>query len=541
MTALIVFPKFNYAYGATMIFKLRSNLPLLPVIERLGDKHAAHEQVIEHLVDVATLSQSDFIAAALSLGQSGSVKSIKPYWLINAVKVTGEANALASLKCRSDVEYVFEDYPVELIAPVELQEASPADVGHEIGLDIIAAPQVWAMGLDGNGSLVCNFDTGVDGFHPALAAKFRGNNGGDRDACWFDPYYQRETPSDLQGHGTHTMGIMVGSEGPDTVGVAPGAQWIAASVLGGGGFERTISDILEAFQWAADPDGDPSTLDDVPDVINNSWGIPIGFYPPCDFTFWEAIDNLEAAGTVVIFGCGNEGPFAETVRTPADRISSAYNSFSVGALSVNHDSLAIAEFSSRGPSGCDHTTIKPEVTAPGVAIRSSHLNGGYIVLSGTSMAAPHVAGAVALLRQFNTHATPDEIKQALMNSATDMGITGEDNDYGWGVINIRRAIELLPTPTAAGELIRPRDFELVSNYPNPFNGSTVISVDSPLPGTNLIEIYDISGRLIKHISYEGHSAVWNGADDHGVGVSSGIYFARLKNNSANPRKMILLK
>ncbi|MEE9553550.1 MAG: S8 family peptidase, partial [candidate division Zixibacteria bacterium] len=193
-------------------------------------------------------------------------------------------------------------------------------------------------------------------------------------------------------------------------------------------------------------DGDPSTTDDVPDVINNSWGVPLGYYSACNQTFWEAIDNLEAVGVVCVFAAGNEGPYVASIRTPADRIATEFNSFCVGAVNGNYPDLPIASFSSRGPSGCDSITVKPEVSAPGVSIRSTSKTGGYISMSGTSMATPHVAGAAAILRQFNPNATPSQIKQALMYSALDLGSSGEDNDYGWGVINIRRALNYMPPP-----------------------------------------------------------------------------------------------
>lgn len=435
------------AVSRTVIFQLESQGPLLPRMARAGDKKAGHQIVIENIRARATLSQSDFVATLESLISKGKIESYRRFWITNAVSVTGSAGILNILEKRPDVEAVFDDIPIDLIAPVATGDADLTSMGPEVGIRVIKAPEAWQLGLDGSGSVVCNFDTGVDGDHPALMSKYRGNNGGDHNECWFDPYSNTLYPIDNHGHGTHTMGIMVGSSGQDTVGVAPGARWIAAAVVDrGGGIERSISDILAAFEWAADPDGDPSTTDDVPDVVNNSWGIPLGYYPACDRTFWQAIDNLEAAGVVCLFAAGNEGPYQGTIRTPADRITTDFNCFSVGAVNGSLDDLPVAGFSSRGPSGCDDMTIKPEVTAPGVTVRSTSRTGGYVTMSGTSMAAPHVAGAVAILRQFNPSATPSQIKQALMYSAVDLGWPGEDNDYGWGVIDIRRALYFMPPP-----------------------------------------------------------------------------------------------
>jgi hypothetical protein len=641
----------------TAVFKLKSGGPVLSGLAKIGDKISSHEAVINKLRDSATSMQADFLSEIEGLKSIGKVESYKQFWIINAISITADSGVINDLKKRNDVESVFEDIPIDLVAPVDSGQAMLADVGPQNGIKAIKAPEAWALGLDGRGSLVCNFDTGVNGLHAALMSKYRGNNGGAAQACWFDPYSDTSYPTDSSGHGTHTMGIMVGSEGADTVGVAPGAQWIAAAVVDrGGGILRSISDILAAFQWAADPDGDPSTTDDMPDVVNNSWGIPIGYYPACDQTFWEAIDNLEAAGVVCLFAAGNEGPNPMTIRTPADRIASDFNSFSVGAVDGNDPNLPVASFSSRGPSGCDGVTVKPEITAPGVAIRSTSRSGGYVVMSGTSMATPHVAGAVAILRQFNPHATPSEIKHALMLSATDLGQSGEDTDYGWGVIDIRRALYFMPSPDnpflafvglnipgdgiihpgenisigvtfenmgsimqngvahlttndprvtiisndlpfaslddhdtlalsswdiqfsdniAPSETI-PFGLELessnwngrivfaitigdegtqdvnsnhgqrmsieFSNFPNPFNSQTLIKVSGLSNGNNLIDIFDLTGRLVKSISTYGNaSIIWDGTDYNNAQASTGIYFAKLRSNSSTVRKMILLR
>jgi subtilisin family serine protease len=430
-----------------MFFRLRDSGPALPTGAKAGDKINGHREVIENLKSRAANSQSGFIARLEWLQSRGGIESYKKYWITNLVYVTGNVEDLEELGKRPEVEAVFENMPIALIDPVATEDAVATDIGVEPGIRVIKAPEAWRLGLKGTGSLVCNFDTGVSGNHPALFSRYKGNNGGSASECWFDPYSNTTYPMDNNGHGTHTMGTMVGSTDADTIGVAPGAQWIAAGVVDrGGGIQRTIADILLAFEWAADPDGDPATTDDVPDVVNNSWGIPLGYYPACDQTFWDAVDNLEAAGVVCLFAAGNEGPYSSTIRTPADRIATDYNCFSVGAINPADPLLSVASFSSRGPSGCDGVTIKPEVTAPGVGIRSASRSGGYVTMSGTSMAAPHASGAVAILRQFNPYATPTQVKEALMFSAGDLGAQGEDNNYGWGVIDIKKALYFMPPP-----------------------------------------------------------------------------------------------
>jgi len=437
----------NMAQADSALFRLKTTGPSLSSNVKIGDKICGHKDVIENLKARATESQSGFIARLERLKSMGLIDSYRKYWIANVVYVSGSPEVLNDLAARPDVESIFENSPIALIEPVMIDDAIASTTGIESGVRIVKASEAWETGLDGTGSLVCNLDTGVNGNHPALMSKYMGNNGGSASECWFDPYSNTTYPIDNNGHGTHTMGTMVGSSGGDTIGVAPGAQWIAAGVVDrGGGIQRTIADILLAFEWAADPDGDQSTTNDVPDVVNNSWGIPLGYYSACDRTFWDAVDNLEAAGVVCLFAAGNEGPYPSTIRTPADRITTDYNCFSVGAINPGDPLLSVAAFSSRGPSGCDGVTIKPEVTAPGVNIRSAGRTGGYVTMSGTSMATPHVSGAVAILRQFNPSATPAQIKEALMFSARDLGTQGEDNNYGWGVVDIRKALYFMPPP-----------------------------------------------------------------------------------------------
>jgi subtilisin family serine protease len=407
-----------------------------------------HKEILSLLKSEASSSQFEIINYLQERSRQGSVKEFKTFWITNSIFLTATKDEIKSLASRDDVETIYDNYPITLIEPVSLEKSSNNQAEKERCFSAIGVREAWRMGYNGKGRLVCSFDTGVDGDHEALSSNWRGNNGGLVSASWFGPYGS-DFPKDKKGHGTHTMGIMVGVSENDTIGVAFGAQWISAAVIDqGAGISQTISDILAAFEWAIDPDGNPETINDVPDVISNSWGIPPGLKPACDQTFWSAIDNVENAGIVVIFAAGNEGPNPSTLRTPADRISSPLNCFSVGAIDANSFGYPVASFSSRGPSGCDGQTIKPEVCAPGVKIFSCYPNDQYRLISGTSMAAPFVAGAVAILRQYNPDATVDEIKQALLESASDLGPPGEDDSYGMGLINIKRALELLPKPNS---------------------------------------------------------------------------------------------
>lgn len=497
-----------------------------------------HREIVSALRSRSLISQSDLVNHLRERQSLGSEIEYRAFWITNTVSIRASREELEGIARLPEVEAIYPDLPVTLIEPL-LGGTSGETVGSpEAGLRAIGAPEAWRGGYTGGGRVVCNFDTGVDGDHLALSRRYRGNNATNAGACWFDPGTHTDHPTDQRGHGTHTMGIICGAEGEDTVGVAIGAQWIAAGVVDrGGGMETTITDLLSAFEWAVDPDGDPETFDDVPDVINNSWGVPLSYHPACDQTFWGAIDNVEACGVVVVFAAGNEGPRAQSLRTPADRATSPTNSFSVGAVDAHNPEYPIAYFSSRGPSGCDGLTVKPEVTAPGYSVRSCFLDGGYVTFSGTSMAAPHVAGAVAILREFKPEATVEEIKTALMVTARDLGPAGEDNSYGWGLIDVPKAMGFLldPSTVTFGEPTQdfPTSFSLRGNHPNPFNPCTRIVYSLNTPGPVTLEILNLLGEQVKLLEsghkYPGdYATLWDGSNNGGDRVGSGLYFYRLK-------------
>jgi len=402
-----------------------------------GGLDARHAAVITRLREVARDTQGPLLTELSAGAAAGTVSKVKPFWISNSIAISATPQAIRGLARRGDVGSIYLDYPIELIAPVSgpVPSAAGAFDGVENGISEIRAPELWAMGIDGTGTLACDQDTGADGSHPAFADRWRGlDSGVSPSEAWFDPVYGQTFPTDSSDHGTHTLGTMVGDDGSgNQIGMAPGAKWIGAKTIDISGGD-IFTDAVAAFQWMADPDEDPMTTDDVPDVANNSWGLSQSWYGSCRSDFNAAIDAAEAAGVVVVFAAGNEGSGSQTLRSPGNRIASDLNAFAVGAL--EQDGETIVYFSSRGPSDCDGATIKPEVCAVGVDVRSALPGGSYGTMSGTSMACPHVAGAVLLLRQAFPDATPDDIKYGLYMSAVDLGSAGEDNTYGRGRIDV---------------------------------------------------------------------------------------------------------
>lgn len=415
-----------------------------------------HERVLSELRQVAVRSQPDLLSYLDARKLEGKVAGYTPYWIMNLVVVSAIKAELKTMAQRTDVEAIEGNFRAALIEGVgEPYMGDPtAGIGVTNSLLAINANRVWhELGYTGAGTLIGGLDTGVDGDHPALVDRWRGN-WHPWDECWRDALGGGTTfPTDYHGHGTHTMGTMCGAAHAtgDTVGVAFDALWIADNTINQSVGPEFDNDVLGAFQWFADPDGDPGTTDDVPDVVQNSWGIDSRFgydYQDCDYRWQEAIENCEAAGVVVTFSAGNEGPSPQTHRSPANVCNSPTVNLSVGAVDCENYGwpYPIASFSSRGPSDCDGVTIKPEVSAPGVSVYSSYPGGSYVRMSGTSMAGPHVAGVVALMRQANPNADVQTIKSVLMQTARDLGTSGEDNDYGWGIIDAYEAVLAVSEP-----------------------------------------------------------------------------------------------
>ena len=455
-----------------------------------------HEVVVRALQEKATATQGDLIARLSLMEANGKIEDFNPFWVANAIRVDATKAEIEEIATRSDVARVYYNYNIELIEPVEIKEDDGGLItAVEPGVEAVRAPEVWALGITGAGVLVANMDTGVDGDHPALADRWAGvadpRYDGHPEWAWYDPYSgQNDFPYDNAGHGTHTMGSVTGASPTtgDTVGVAPGAFWMASAPIDrGGGIPRTVSDAILSFEWMVDPDGDPGTNWDVPAVCSNSWGVTTGHgYPPCDELFWSYLDACEAAGTVILFSAGNEA--FSGLRRPADRATDDYRTCAVAAVDGNNPNWPIASFSSRGPTNCTPSgdpAIKPDIAAPGVNVRSSYPGGGYTSMSGTSMASPHVNGVVALMRQANPNLSVEMIKQIIYDTAYDLGNPGEDNDYGWGMIDAFLAVTMAMT-----------DFGYVDGYVTDATNSDPLEANVEITGSMISVQADENGYYI---------------------------------------------
>jgi len=396
-----------------------------------ADRSRRNTRLVRALKEKAAVTQGVHRAFL----QNRGARRLRELWAINGIAVTVNASAIHPLASRPGIESIRLDSTLQAPTTSYGSAAPP-----EWNLNVVRAPELWSLGYSGSGVVVANMDTGVDVSHPDLAAKWRGGGNSWYDSTK-DPTKEFPTPDDMpydpDGHGTQTMAIMVGGAAGDTaIGVAPDARWIAVKMYDDEG-KATLSGIHLAFQWLLDPDGDPDTLD-APDVVNASWGL-VGSAGQCITEFSTDIDLLKTAGIAVAFSAGNDGPAPYTSISPANNPQG----FGVGAVDA---ALAMASFSSRGPSACDGS-IYPKLSAPGFSIKTADLSLGglplYAWVSGTSYAAPHVAGTMALLAGAFPQASVSELEAALTGSAQDMDIAGADDSYGYGIADVLAAYQFL--------------------------------------------------------------------------------------------------
>lgn len=383
-----------------------------------ADRHARRTEIVRSLKKRSRI-RSGAVERFLA---DPSVSRPTELWLINGLALTASADVIRALAESPEVVRISLDEVIE--SPVSLEGKAAVA---EWNLEAIHAPELWSDGIDGAGVVIGSMDTGVDETHPDLAASYRSGSN-----SWYDPYDEHADPHDRSGHGTQVMGVMVGgSAGGSAIGVAPGAQWIAAKIFDDAG-QSTLSAIHQSFQWMLDPDDDPET-DDGADIVNNSWSLQnIG---ECSLEFEDDLRQLRLADVAVVFSAGNYGSNTDTSVSPANNPSG----FGVGFV---NDSDTIHISSSRGPSVCDGS-VYPEVVAPGVNVRTADLGAYYAWASGASIAAPHVSGAIALLRSAHPLATVGMLEKALEASAVDLGAIGPDSTYGHGRIDLVVAEEVL--------------------------------------------------------------------------------------------------
>ena len=403
--------------------------------------------VYDALRSRAEASQSRVRAWLAKRPVNSASVTVTTLWMTNQLSVRGpgvDSALIHQIAAQHDVEHVYWDEPVYLDAPssegmpMAKGEAQPMPLEVQWGVDRIGAPGVWSMfgGSNGSGIIVANIDTGVRSTHEILRASYA-----DDGRSWFDPYERSQRPSDIRGHGSHVMGTIVGANG---YGVAPGARWIACKGLQDDG-SGASSQLIMCGEWLicpTDPNGNNADCTRTPHVVANSWGGAGG-----RTLYDNMIAGWHTAGIVPVFSGGNNGPGCGTAGGPGDR--------DVLGIGSTTDTDALSSFSGVGPSLFG--TMKPELSAPGSLITSADpaSDSSYSVKSGTSMACPHVAGAVALLLSRRPGLSYAEVKALLQDNAerqlqtTGVACSGvgdmefPNHQFGHGRLDVARAYRAL--------------------------------------------------------------------------------------------------
>jgi len=398
--------------------------------QSISDRAQRGRYVVRELQTVAERSQAGIRGYLNAQGVD-----FTPFWVENKIYIpAGTLDLARDMARRPEVAAIL---PEVLYTIPEPDDISITGGIPQWNITKIKADQVAASG---SGLVVANIDTGVQYDHPALVNQYRGNNGGtfSHAGNWLDPTgLCGSTPCDNNSHGTHTMGTMVGDDGVTRIGVAPGAKWIACK--GCAGSSCAGSALTACAQWVLDPLGN-SSGNNQPDVVNNSWSGSGG-----SAWYQSYVQNWRAAGIFPAFSAGNSGPACSTTGSPGDYP----DSFAVGGTSSTD---VIASWSARGPSAFGG--IKPDLVAPGVSILSSLPGSLYGTKSGTSMASPHTAGAVALLWSAASayRANISGTEALLTNSAFRIGTTETcgglaagaipNNTFGAGRLDVLAAVNL---------------------------------------------------------------------------------------------------
>ncbi|HVH32736.1 MAG TPA: S8 family serine peptidase [Tahibacter sp.] len=378
-----------------------------------GDYLERRRALVEMLRATADVTQADLRSWLDAQGIS-----YRAFWITNAIQAQLTPAQLEMLAARDDVEAIGANSSIALRMPAQDEtSALPlAPNAIEWGVNKIKAPQVWARGINGAGIVIAGQDTGIRWTHAAIKSKYRGwdavNQVVDHNYNWHDSVHavnascpaDSPQPCDDNSHGSHTIGTMVGDDGgSNQVGVAPGAKWIGCRNMNAGA--GTPATYNECAQWLLAPtdltgaNPDPAKA---PDVVSNSWGCPVdeGCTAIAGTEVRTAIENLIAGGIMFVAAAGNDGSACSTI---GDAPGTLDNVFTIGSTTSTD---GVSSFSGRGPVAAGPGTgaqNKPDVIAPGSNVRSitNSSDTAYGSKSGTSMATPHVAGAVALLMQLN--------------------------------------------------------------------------------------------------------------------------------------------
>ena len=422
------------------------------------------EFVVNELKRFTEASQYDLRHSLAEMQRNELVSEPKELWIANALCFEATRDAILSLSERTDIMVIGLDEERNWLP--DGVETQPAEPTREITSNVtqVNADQVWNLGYTGQGVVVAVIDTGVNYNHLDLADHLW-DGGTEFPNHGYDVYNTDNDPIDDHGHGTHCAGTVCGdgTAGSQT-GMAPDATLMCVKCLNSSG-RCNDSHVVSSMQWAVEHGCD---------VISMSLG---GHgHSGAEQTFLRnTCVNVLTSGVIASISAGNEGdqmsqyPIPDNIGLPGgcpppyldpdQQLNPGGLSCSVCVGAVNSSDQAAA-FSSQGPrdwsssdyadylltpgSSTEFGLIRPDVCAPGVSIKSAYYgsNNGYTLKSGTSMAAPCVAGCMALMLSKSPNTAPADLCRILEETAVPLS-TGKSNIYGCGRVDVLAAINAL--------------------------------------------------------------------------------------------------
>jgi serine protease AprX len=417
----------------------------------LPTKLAKDEFVFQTLRSFADRTQAPITSMLRRMGAP-----YRSHYLVNLLWVKGDRAVVDALAARTDVAQILPNPSIRSsILPQRPAILAPAAPGTpatiEWNVSRVNAPRVWSHGDTGQGIVLGIIDTGQQWDHPALESHYRGWDGAtvDHNYNWYDATSPSSpVPIDPYGHGTHTTGTMIGDDGGvNQIGVAPGAQWMSCRSMdaSGAGTPDTYITCFEFMIAPWDLNGQNPDPSKAPVAVSNSWYCSISLEGCSQGVLLQTVQNVRAAGIVPVVAAGNAGPSCSTIGI--DGPPAQYDeSFTVGATTRTN---TLATFSSRGPASFQGQRVKPDISAPGDGVRSAYPPNTYAVLSGTSMATPHIAGVIALIYAMKpqligdvsgTEALIDSTAHHVNSSACSSNGTYPNNLYGYGLVDAAAAV-----------------------------------------------------------------------------------------------------
>ena len=525
----------------------RADLDYINSVAESMDSDQRREFAVSVMKQFAESSQQPVIDA-LNGFPAGSVEQIRTNWIVSVIGCAATPEVIREIASRDDVEFVaLKTFPNILVEPVEVREPERGELvlANAWGVDKINAPDVWALGYEGQGVIVSIVDTGVNYNHIDLHNQMWHDTDAGYHYGW-DFADGDGDPMDSNGHGTHCAGSVGSNGNAGTVcGVAPQATLMAIRVGTTFGDEQ---DVWDGFEFS---------VDNGAHVISTSLGWPQS-QNPVRQTWRETEENVLVAGVIHSIAAGNEGGNPGTwgdIRTPGDcpppwihpdqtTSGGLSATVTVGATDSNDN---LASFSSLGYStwmydapwndypdtSPDIGLIDPDISGPGVDILScSYSNpAGYTTMSGTSMATPHLAGCMALLVCVNPNLSVAQMDSILEVTSVDLGTAGKDNYYGAGRVDIYQAalsaLELTEAEESTSSAIQGFGTVLSAVSPNPVVSQASFSLYMPSAGNAEVAVYDVSGRNVStvqsgQLATGSHMFNWTAPEE----VASGIYIVR---------------